>query len=61
MSTIELSRKELIEQSFTCCIQAVKSYGPPLEQRHRDGLIASMEHFKKLYVSAIEKELENGQ
>lgn len=56
MSTKELSRKELIEQSFTCCIQAVKSYGPPLEQHHRDGLIACMEHFKDLYVKAVEKE-----
>lgn len=56
MSTKKLSRKELIEQSFTCCIQDVKSYGPPLEQRHRDGLIACMEHFKSIYIAAVEKE-----
>jgi hypothetical protein len=60
MSTKNLSRKELVEQSFTCCIQAVKSYGSPLEQRHREGLITSMKHFKKLYLTAIEKENING-
>jgi hypothetical protein len=59
MSTKNLTRKELIEQSFTCCIQAVKSYGPPLEQCHRDGLISCMEHFKNLYVEAVE--LENAE
>lgn len=31
MSTKELIKKELVEQSFSCCIQAVKSYGPPLK------------------------------
>lgn len=56
MTTKTLSRKEIAEQSFNCCIQAVRSYGPPLEQRHRDGLLASMGHFKNLYIAAIEKE-----
>lgn len=54
--TKDLSRKELIEQSFNCCMQAVRSYGPTMDDEHREGLLVCMSHFKKLYLDAIDKE-----
>lgn len=46
----KLSRLELVQQSFDCCIQVVKSYGPSTLQVHdRNALVTCMEHFKKMY------------
>lgn len=52
----QLTRLELVQQSFDCCIQAVKSYGPHLDEHHRIGLVQCMEHFKKLYETDCDKE-----
>lgn len=52
---LDLTKVELVEQSFDCCIQAVKSFGSPdLANHHRDGLITCMEHFKALAKRDIE-------
>lgn len=59
MGTKELTRLEIAEQAFDCCMQLVRSYGPPLEQYHRNGLIQSMEHFKKLAQRDIKAENEH--
>lgn len=56
LPTQELSRKELVKQSFDCCMQCVRSYGPHLEQHHRNGLVQVMEHFKELALKDVGKE-----
>lgn len=56
MSTQTLSRKQLAEQSFDCCMQIVRSYSPALEDANREGLLNCMQHFKDLYMKEIEKE-----
>lgn len=55
--TAKYSRLELIQKSFDCCIQIVKSYGNPnLDNDHREGLINCMEHFKMLYEKVVSNE-----
>lgn len=58
MSTKELSRAELVEQAFDCCMQAVRSYGSPIDESTRAGLVYVMEHFKQLGLRDIAKENE---
>ena len=60
MTTKTLTRKQLAEQSFDCCMQIVKSYGPIVDECHRQGMVNCMQHFKDLYVKEIEKENKNG-
>lgn len=60
MNTKELTRLDLVQQSFDCCIQTVRSYGPPMDDRVRQGLINCMQHFKILYEDKIKMENNNG-
>lgn len=56
-NTAPLSRLEIAEQSFDCCIQIVRSYGPSsLGENERKGLIGTMEHFKSLAKRDISNE-----
>lgn len=56
MSTKELTRAQLVEQSFDCCMLCVWSWGPPLSKHDRHDLLMSMEHFKTLALRDIGKE-----
>lgn len=58
MSTIELSRKELVQQSFDCCMQCVRAYGSKdLSEQIRENLINIMAHFKMIGLRDIDKEV----
>lgn len=48
-----MTKLEVTQQSFDCCIQIVKSYGPLLDEKSRKSLTDCMEHFKRIYEDAI--------
>lgn len=59
MPTDTLTRKEIAEQSFDCCIQIVKSQGG-LPKNNEEGLVKVMKHFKRLALSNIGRERTDG-